>query len=164
MNKLAVSSSVIFAFIVIATVLSYISIFFPYYNYGISFDNCITAGTEAQCLYGESLHIIALLFSVFIVGVILSYIILRFAKGKHIPSHGEVNNVFSGFSMPLLILMIFVFIFSFVALMLVNDFNNLDNNTDPGPAIYLLGTSVGLDFITLVLMIVHIFVFKGSMQ
>jgi hypothetical protein len=159
-TKEKVISLTIFILFIIATILSYASIFVPFYPF-ISFDKCIIEEgdkSDLPCAYGESFHIISLFLSVVAIGIIVLYLILVGIK-----THG-INDQFMKFNLTIMIIMILVFICSFVSLILVNDFNYVDNNKDPQVGFYLLAISTILYFICAIATIVYLYAPKKSLK
>lgn len=143
---------IILLLFVIATFLSYASIFLPYYPY-VSFDKCIIEEndkTNMACAYGESFHIVSLVLSVIVIGIIILYFIFKAFKMN-------VNEEFSKYNTFIIAMMAIVFICSFISLLLVNDFEYTENNIDPQVGFYLLTISTIIYFICFISTVIYFY-------
>lgn len=147
------TSIAIFFFFTIATILSYVSIFLPYYD-KVNFDNCLNSGTVTPCKIGAGLHITSLILATIVMGIFFSYIILHFTKMN-------TNKIFTRFNIPIIVAMVLVFIMSIASSVLINDTVNLNNNVNQLEGFYTLISSTCLYFICMLLLIVYFWVLKN---
>lgn len=167
----------IFSLVFLTTILSYISIFLPYYVTGEKFDTCIAKPNEQGniCFYGEVFHIIELFLLTLVSSFIISYLIMRFNNGapKMYATPTKINDVFSSLSVPIIVLMFIAMACSVVSLgtivktdetvdKILNNFQeetgvSLNVNTNVDSGLYLRAISVGLNIIVVILCIVMMF-------
>lgn len=146
------TSIAIFIFFIIATVLSYVSMFLPYYD-GVNFDMCFNAVEPIPCKIGSILHIATLVLSTLVIGIFFAYVMLHFMKTN-------ANKFFVPFNIPVILFMVLAFLMSVASSVLINDTHNLENNINQLDGFYTLTSSTCVYFICMILLIVHFFILK----